>query len=148
MARRDTVTAVVMILAGAAAAWEAGRLPFGTVRNPGQGFFPWWLGVTLAGLSVVLLVNTLARRERVEAAERGRIGKVLGVLGVLALYALALEPAGYPACTFVVVLFMLRVTEPHRWPVAIGVALGAALGSYLLFGIWLKVPLPAGPFAR
>jgi hypothetical protein len=40
------------------------------------------------------------------------------------------------------------VTAPHRWAIALGVALLAAGGSYLLFAVWLSVPLPAGPLAR
>ncbi|HEU5323520.1 MAG TPA: tripartite tricarboxylate transporter TctB family protein, partial [Methylomirabilota bacterium] len=76
------------------------------------------------------------------AGGRARGGRVLGLLAVLAAYALALEPLGYPVSTFGLVLFMLRVTEPHRWWVALGVALAVAAGSWVLFGVWLQVPLP------
>ncbi|MGH7311901.1 MAG: tripartite tricarboxylate transporter TctB family protein, partial [Candidatus Rokuibacteriota bacterium] len=78
----------------------------------------------------------------------GRFFKVAGVLAVLAVHALVLEPVGYPIATFVLVLFMLRVTEPHRWPVALALALLAAGGSYVLFAVWLGVPLPAGLLER
>jgi hypothetical protein len=80
--------------------------------------------------------------------EGGRFLKVAGVLAVLTGYALVLDTVGYPIATFVVVLFMLRVTEPHRWPLALGIALLAAGGSYALFAVWLGVPLPAGLLAR
>jgi hypothetical protein len=51
-------------------------------------------------------------------------------------------------CTFLVVVFMLRVLEPRRWPLALGVAGLASGGSYVLFDLWLKVPLPPGVLAR
>lgn len=150
MLRRDAVAATVMLLVAAAASVESARLlPYGAVRNPGPGFFPWWLGLTLGFLSLVLLVTALRGRPAEEGGTGGgRWGKVAGVLVALAAYALGLEPVGYPITTFLLVLFMLRVTERHRWPLALGLALLASGGSYLLFAVWLSVPLPAGPFAR
>jgi hypothetical protein len=38
--------------------------------------------------------------------------------------------------------------DRHRWPVALGVAALAGFGSYVVFAVWLGVPLPPGPFAR
>lgn len=150
MARRDAVAAAVVLLFAAVAAFEAARLlPFGVVRNPGPGFFPWWASVSLALLSLVLLGSSLLARPAAGGEAAGsRWGKVAGVLAALAAYALILESVGYPIATFLLVLFMLRITEPHRWPVALGLAVLAAGGSYLVFAVWLSVPLPAGPFAR
>lgn len=150
MVRRDAAAATVILLFAVTAAVESARLlPYGIVRNPGPGFFPWWLGLSLGLLSLVLLGQSLLARSAGEgSAGRGRWSKVVGVLVALAGYALLLEPAGYPIVTFLLVLFTLRVTEPHRWPLALGMALLAAGGSYLVFAVWLSVPLPAGPFAR
>jgi putative tricarboxylic transport membrane protein len=150
MRTRDTIAALVLAcFAGAASVESARLLPYGVVRNPGPGFFPWWTSLTLGLLSLVLLGQSLLARRPPSgqgAAERWR--KVVGVLAVLALYALTLDTVGYPIATFLLVLFMLRVTAPHRWAIALGVALLAAGGSYLLFAVWLSVPLPAGPLAR
>jgi hypothetical protein len=37
---------------------------------------------------------------------------------------------------------------PQRWTVALGVAALAAVGSFLVFAVWLGVPLPPGPSLR
>lgn len=150
MVKRDAVAAAAMLLFAAAAAVEAARLlPYGVIRNPGPGFFPWWTSLGLGFLSLVLLGSSLRGRPALPTeGAGGRWGRVAGVLAVLGVYALVLEPIGYPITTFLLVLFMLRVTEPHPWPVALGVALLAAGGSYLVFGVWLKVPLPAGILTR
>jgi putative tricarboxylic transport membrane protein len=125
---------------------QAGRLPLGTARNPGPGFVPWWIAAALGVLAVALLVQALAGRPGSGGAGSGeRAGPVVGLVAVLAAYVALLEPAGYPACTFGLVVYMLRVVTPHRWPVALGVAALAAAGSFLVFAVWLKVPLPPGP---
>jgi putative tricarboxylic transport membrane protein len=150
MAGRDVVAASALLLFAVLAAFESARLlPFGAVRNPGPGFFPWWVSVALGLLALVLLGHSVAgRRGPAQSARGGRLLKVVGVLALLGVYSLVLDVIGYPIATFVVVLFMLRVTEPHRWPLALGLALLAAGGSYVLFAVWLGVPLPAGLLAR
>lgn len=146
MARTDAVTAGTALVFAAVAVYEASKLPFGTVRNPGPGFLPWWAGVTLGLLAVVLLRQALASRPGVSPAGGGRgVLRVGGLLVVLAAYVLFLEALGYPLSTFLLVLFMLRVVDPHRWALALGVAAIAAVGSYGLFAVWLQVPLPPGP---
>jgi putative tricarboxylic transport membrane protein len=149
MRRADAVAASTLLAVAAVAVYEAGRLPLGTPRNPGPGFVPWWTGAVLGGLALALLGQALAApRPARAAATGGGVGRIAGLAGVLAAYVLLLEPVGYPACTFLLVLFMLRTGAPQRWPVAAGVAALAAVGSYLLFAVWLKVPLPPGPLGR
>ncbi len=150
MARGDAVAAVALLLFAGLAAFESARLlPFGVVRNPGPGFFPWWVSLTLGVVALVQLGQLLIERRAPEVAQpAGRLGKVVALVAVLAVYSLVVDVVGYPIATFGLVLFMLRVTEPHRWPLAFGIALLAAGGSYVLFAVWLGVPLPAGLLAR
>ncbi len=147
MLRRDVIAAAAMLLFAAAAVVESVRmLPYGGVHNPGPGFFPRWTGLVLIGLCLALLrVGLKAGRGAAGGAAAGQVVKVLGVLAVLGAYALLLDVVGYPIGTFLVVLFMLRVTERQPWPVALALSLLAAGGSYLVFAVWLHVPLPPGP---
>jgi putative tricarboxylic transport membrane protein len=148
MTRRDAIAAAALLLFAAAAAVESLRLlPYGTVRNPGPAFFPWWTSLALVLLSAVLLVQA-ARGGAEPRADEGRWVRVAALLGALAVYALVLEPVGYPIATFLLVLFMLRVIDPAGWPLALTTAVLAAGGTYLVFAVWLAVPLPAGLFAR
>lgn len=148
MGRPDAIAAGAALLFAAFAAYESTKLPFGTIRSPGPGFLPWWAGLTLGLLALVLLGQALTRRPGPGRTEE-RVGvlKAWGLLAILGAYVLLLEPLGYPLCTFLLVLFMLRVVDLHRWAMALGMAAIAAIGSYVVFAIWLKVPLPPGPLA-
>jgi putative tricarboxylic transport membrane protein len=145
MVRRDVVVGVLVLALGAAAIFESAKLPLGTVRNPGQGFFPWWTSAVIVLLALVLLTQALISRPSTNQQAPGRIAKVTALLLVLSAYTFLLDFLGYLLCTFLLVLFMLRVTDAQRWLVALSMALLTAVGSYVVFAIWLDVPLPRGP---
>ncbi len=147
MVRREAIVAVGLLVFGGVAIHQAARLPFGSLRSPAPGFFPWWTSVVVEGLALILLARVLFRPAPAKVGEPGgRLAKVGSLLAVLAAFVFLLEPLGYPLCTFLLLLYMLRVTDPQRWGVALGVSAIAAVGSYLLFAVWLDVPLPRGPF--
>ena len=144
MVVRDAAVAALGLAFGAAALYESAKLPFGTVRSPGQGFFPWWISAVLVSLALLLMLQALKPGAGATQQGSGRIAKVIALLAVLAAYTFLLDPLGYPLCTFLLVLFMLRATDHQRWPVALGMAAVTAVGTYIVFAVWLSVPLPRG----
>ncbi len=145
MARAEVFAAGAVLVLAAVAVHESGKLPSGTLHGPGPGFFPWWTSVALVFLALVLLIQTLVWRAAPQRGEApGGIAQVVALLAVLGAYAFALEPVGFPLCTFLLVLFMVRVIAAYRWPLALTLAVLVAGGSYVVFAFWLKVPLPPG----
>jgi putative tricarboxylic transport membrane protein len=145
MVGRDVIVAIVALAFSVTALYESAKLPFGTIHSPGQGFSPLSISAIILLLALLLLVQALTSRSRTVREGSGRIAKVAALLVILGAYTFLLEPLGYPLCTFLLVLFMLRVTDPQRWTVALGIAAITAVGSYVVFAIWLSVPLPRGP---
>ena len=96
MVRRDVAVATLALAFGAAAAFESAKLPFGTIHNPGQGFFPWWTSVVIVLLATILLIQALKLRASTALNKSGRIAKVVALLVVLAAYTFLLDPLGYP----------------------------------------------------
>jgi hypothetical protein len=64
----------------------------------------------------------------------------------MVLYTLFLNRAGFVLCTFLIVVFFVRVVALQQWAKSLLMALGMAMGSYLLFNVFLKAPLPKGFF--
>jgi putative tricarboxylic transport membrane protein len=119
--------------------------------GPGPGFFPFWLGLIGAVLSLVLLAQSWRGRSLGDVAEglwpdRAGALRAAALLGGLALYGLLLEPAGFRVTAFVVTVALLVALGVRRPVVIAAFALVASLGLFHVFYHWLKVPLPVGPF--
>ena len=125
------------------------RFPYGNVHNPGPGFLPFWLGVVLGLLSVLLLIKTMLQRKeamlfRQVFTEKIRWGKVLITLVALILYGVLMEDAGFLLLTFLFLVSLIRFVDPQPWKRVIGWALVGSVGSYLIFEVWMKLRLPKG----
>jgi putative tricarboxylic transport membrane protein len=135
-----------LVFAGFAALsfYEAGKLPFGRTSVPGAGFFPTVLAVLLALISVIGLIANYRGNGSFPSPEPLFWKKMLLTLAALVAFAAMFEFAGYVVTTFLFVMFLLRAVERKSWTQAGAVALCAAVVSYILFGLLLGAPLPAG----
>ena len=141
---RDLVSGLFWLAVAIFAALQGLALNLGSLNRPGPGFFPFWGGVVLGVLSIVLIVRP-RRGATAWPSIRPQSGKVLLVIGALLAYLLLLEPLGFVAVTFLFLLLLFRL-ERRGWRFS---AVSAAIGtlvSYALFQVWLKTQLPTGPF--
>ena len=120
------------------------RLKLGTLHQPGPGFFPFWGGVVLGLLSLVLLLTSLKNQHRLSLSGL-KSWKLLLATGATLAYLLLLETLGFVTITFLF-LFLLFRLEYKGWVFSAFFALVGAVSSYALFQLWLKTQLPAGPF--
>ena len=141
---RDLVSGLFWLAVAIFAALQGLALNLGSLSRPGPGFFPFWGGVVLGVLSVVLIVRS-RRRATTRPSVRPESWKPLVVVGALLAYLLLLEPLGFVAVTFLFLLLLFRL-ERRGWRFsAVSAAIGT-LASYALFQVWLRTQLPTGPF--
>lgn len=124
-------------------------MPIGTFRAAGSGLFPLILGLLLMALSAVLLITVLTRRKPVrhnrQAPEGGRSTRqVLLFMGAIVLATLLLRHLGYPLVSFLLLLALLRILGVTRWAYNVTLSFFTAAGTYVLFVLWLQIPLPKG----
>jgi len=141
---RDLVSGLFWLAVAIFAAAQGLSLKLDSLSRPGPGFFPFWGGVVLGVLSIVLIVRSL-RRVGARPHIRPESWKPLVVVGALAAYLLLLEPLGFVAVTFVFLLLLFRL-EQRGWAFSAGSAAIGTLASYGLFQVWLRTQLPTGPF--
>ena len=118
----------------------------------GPRAFPLFFGYVLAGLSLLLLLQSfrppppdIDHDGDAHAALPREWLSVAIAIGAIVLYGLLLEPFGFiPSTAFIVALllpFGLGVKSPVT---VLGMAIGLSLGCYLVFGKLLGVYMPPG----
>ena len=63
---------------------------------------------------------------------------------LLLLYVLALQPLGYLISTAIFLVITILLLEPVRPTSALVVGIGSAAFLFLIFRVWLRIPLPGG----
>ncbi|MEW6672288.1 MAG: tripartite tricarboxylate transporter TctB family protein [Thermodesulfobacteriota bacterium] len=136
--------------------------PPSVTEKLGASFFPILLTITLAVLSILLLISSLRARnssdgkaaiaggDRLEedAFAAGEISYpfLFGTMGLSVLYVALLNAIGYIVSTPLFILAMVRLLGLKQWSKGIAISIVLTAVLYLLFGKALGVPLPAGVF--
>ncbi|MBM3518905.1 MAG: tripartite tricarboxylate transporter TctB family protein [Alphaproteobacteria bacterium] len=141
----ERAAAAVLAAFGVTALYKASTLPFGSVREPGSGFFPILIGAALVLFAVVSFFAPSRKLPEGEAAAHGD-WLVWSVVIALVAYALALPRVGFVPCTAAIVLILLRGVGALPWRSSLAIAVIAAVACYAFF-TRLGVPLPPGILA-
>ncbi len=140
----DRVSGLVLFVFALVVAWQAGKLPFGTINAPDSGFLPLSFAVALALLSALLVLRSwLPKTAAVTMPSWQGAGRVAVAVATLAAYAAVVDRFGYLLATALAMLLLLRGVERLKWGVSLVVTFTSVFASYLLFRE-LGVPLPQG----
>jgi putative tricarboxylic transport membrane protein len=115
--------------------------------GPGAGFFPFWLGMLLAVLSIVWLVQvSIGPKSPLEKGfipdRRGQI-RILAVLVAMALFGWVVDFLGFQLTMLLFLGILLITLGRQSVIVTVAVALAGSFGVYYAFTHWLDVQLPA-----
>ncbi len=171
--RRVALLVVVFAAYTIAAARQMGYMQG---RIPGPGFAPFWIGVGLAAAALVILAgargghrgratpgpvapepeipqpateeHASAARASGESAPAARVAAestpiVIAAVTVAAVALIA--PLGMLAALGLLLLVLARILGA-TWRTAAQTAVALPLALHVVFGVWLKVPMPRGPW--
>ncbi len=142
---------VFWLLIGIYVTVSAYHMGLGRLRQPGPGFIFFLAALLLIILAIIDLgITSVKKSDKNKNEELVWLGvrwqKVLLMLAGLSIYAYVLEPLGFLASTFLLMIFMFESVEPMKWWKSILGSLITVSASYALFKVWLKVPFPTGVF--
>jgi len=148
--RNEKITAFVLFGFALFYFLSSWRMKMGSPRNPGPGLIPLITGSLLLLCTAAYLIRVLrpksGGRKEEKAPPRGEknYGAIFGILGCTLAYPFLLEYGKFIASTFAVVYVMLVLLKPSRSLLSFFLALGMAVGSFVIFSFLLGVALPSG----
>ena len=146
MRAADIVTASVLMFLGGIVLFDAVRLGFGWGGDgPRSGFFPFWLALIMVVVCGVILVQAAWSAEHKSFVSRKQLGPVLKVLWPATAAVALMHFVGLYVSSALYMGFYMRWVGRHSWAAVIGLSLGVAIGSFLVFEKWFLVPMPKGP---
>jgi putative tricarboxylic transport membrane protein len=147
MDRRDAISGAVWLVIGLIALIFSMQLGIGDFRNPRSGFVLFYAGILFVGSTLLMLVVSSCKGNGLvpfSVTWQGiRRRPVLIVIVASIMYLLVLETLGYLLATlgFMLILFGLREV---RLRIVLVCSVTTVVGSYYVFHVFLKVPLPKG----
>ncbi len=149
MRRSDSISAVILLSFSIAVCYQSSRYPFGTISKIGPGFMPFYMGIALAALSIIILLRTLLRPTEEGSASWNQMTgrkalRVLMVFFCTVAYAFVLKNLGFPITTFLFTLILFKFVESYGSVPSILGAMAASIGNYLIFTLWLQCQFPKG----
>jgi hypothetical protein len=143
----DRVTAVLLLVFSVA--FAAGALKYYSwwgPGGPGSAFLPFWLGLVMALLALMMLFKAIKQQNPGESwLPKGEgLRDMLVVLSVTIVFVALLTTLGMVIGTALYLAILIWHLGRHRWWVILAVAVGAAGFNWLVFVHWLRVPFPEG----
>ena len=143
----DLIKGTVFLIFSLIVCYESFRLPLWSGKKPGQGLFPFFLGIALVFLSLVF-ISVKGFRQRKEAitaeAAPGNKKRILLALGILISYAIVLPFLGFLVSSFFLIFFLFGLSYQGRWMVLGTASVFISLAFYIIFQVLLKIQLPHG----
>lgn len=150
--------AATFVAVGAAFEYTALSMPFGGFGSPGPGLFPTLVGGALVLSAAACLIQNLLSAEPPQppldqtdapVVTRGSgARKAWLLIAALVLYVVTLKPLGFPVALTLLLVASIRLFGYRNWLRAFAMAVFMTVLAYIVFILWLKVPLPLGVLAR
>lgn len=141
--QQDCVLGIFYIVSGAAFSMVAYSYPMGSVARMGPGFFPFYLGLLLTALGVILVVKSLARTASVTRVRKIDVDILAILVASISAFGVLMASVGMIVSTFVSVLiagFASRSLS-MRQTLICAVVLTTAATQLFVTALGLNLPL-------
>jgi putative tricarboxylic transport membrane protein len=143
----DVISGAVLAALGAYIVMQSRAWDYYTLDGPGPAFFPFWYGVAMVALSLLLIVNAVrSGKGPTESIDWHATGRALGTWLAFALSVVLMDFVGFLISFALLNFFIVAVIFRRPLATAGVVAIASALAFHVIFPVALSVSLPTGPF--
>ncbi len=141
----DRIVSTVFLVFSCLIMIESVRLKLDDIRDPGPGFVPFFLGLTLAILSIIAFIFPDTQKKTVAFWNDWQKGRgIIFIFSGLVVYLLLVRILGFYIDTFVLMTFLLKMSGEKGVKRPLLVSLLTVGVTYLLFHKLLFIPFPQG----
>jgi putative tricarboxylic transport membrane protein len=148
MRKCNQAMGIILLLLSLFVIFGSRELEYTREFTPGAGFLPFWLGISLAILSIVLLIkNTILKSNKSEdnpLPRKQAFLRIIIIFGSLFAGVLLLERLGFLLVMTLFTACLLIFLENFRWYKGALISVVMVSAVYGIFKIWLNIPLPSG----
>jgi putative tricarboxylic transport membrane protein len=128
---------------------ESTRLQYMTEFTPGPGFFPFWVGVALAFLSVYLIIDSYVRKpgkkdDKKILPEKHMLYRVGAIMLMLVVVRYTMNLLGFPLTLALFTTVILLLLEHYSILKSVGYGIAYAGVTWFIFEYILSMGFPKG----
>ena len=143
--QRDLGAGIMYMIIGAFFAIIATRYQMGTAAKMGPGYFPFYLGILMFLLGLLVAVKAFSAKSAIESIPKFNWRIIAQITGAVVLYGLLLPRLGFLIAVVVLVFVAASASREFTWK---GTAINAAflvIFTYSVFVLGLKLQFPLLP---
>jgi len=143
--QRDFGAGIMYMVIGLFFAIMATNYPMGTAAKMGPGYFPFYLGILMFLLGLLVAVEAFGAKAAIESIPKFNWRIMAQITGAVVLYGLLLPRLGFLIAVVVLVFVAASASREFTWK---GTAINAAFlvtFTYSVFVLGLKLQFPLLP---
>lgn len=138
-------TGLLFTLIGLSVACVAFTYQMGTAARMGPGYFPFWLGVLLAGLGVSLVFGSLGSSSADEKLDHSSPKSLAIILAAVLLFGVLIDVLGLALAVFVLAILSSAASHEFSKKTTMITALVLMIGCSGIFIYGLELPIRQWP---
>ena len=143
--QRDFGAGIMYMVIGLFFTVIATQYPMGTAAKMGPGYFPFYLGILMTLLGLLVLIKSMGAKAAIESIPKFNWKIMAQITGSVVLYGLLLPRMGFLVAVVVLVLVSASASKEFTWNGSLLNAGFLVIFTYSVFVVGLKLQFPLLP---
>ena len=143
--QRDFGAGIMYIVIGLFFTIVATQYPMGTAAKMGPGYFPFFLGILMTLLGLIVAIKAIGAKAAIESIPKFNWKVIAQITGSVVLYGLLLPRLGFLIAVVILVLVSASASKEFTWKGSLINAAFLVTFTYSVFVMGLKLQFPLLP---